>query len=142
MNDRLKYMIILGYFLVIYSGIIMVYLGYSYKISLLLFCLFNLIVFLKIFYIINFRDEPLKIVTVFLSILLFAIFNAILCGMDGYGYLRRHGYIDCSCADLSPGDHLFWDILSTLYYPIYIFIFIKPFVGYLKKSTQISKKIL
>ena len=96
MNDRLKYVIILGYFLVIYSGIIMVYLGYSYKISLLLFCLFNLIVFLKIFYIINFRDEPLKIVTVFLSILLFAIFmiifvfverlimNAILCGMDGY----------------------------------------------------------
>ena len=154
MNDRLKCMIILGYFLVIYSGIIMVYLGYSYKISLLLFCLFNLIVFLKIFYIINFRDEPLKIATVFLSILLFAIFmvifvfaerlimNAILCGMDGYGYLRRHGYIDCSCADLSPGDHLFWDILSTLYYPIYIFIFIKPFVGYLKKSIQVSKKIL
>ena len=68
--------------------------------------------------------------------------NAILCGMDGYGYLRRHGYIDCSCADLLPGDHLFWDILSTLYYPIYIFIFIKPFVGYLKKSTQISKKTL
>ena len=33
-------------------------------------------------------------------------------------------------------------ILSTLYYPIYIFIFIKPFVGYLKKSTQISKKTL
>ena len=112
MNDKLKYMIILGYFLVIYSGIIMVYLGYSYKISLLLFCLFNLVVFLKVFNTINFRDEPLKIVTVFLSILLFAIFmvifvmaerliiNAILCGMDGYGYLRRHGYIDCSCADL------------------------------------------
>ena len=142
MNDRLKYVIILGYFLVIYSGIIIVYLGYSYKISLLLF------------YIINCRDEPLKIVTVFLSILLFAVFmvifvfterlimNAILCGMDGYGYLHRHGYIDCSCADLLPSDHLFWDILSTLYYPIYIFIFIKPFVGYLKKSTQISKKIL
>jgi hypothetical protein len=111
-------------------------------------------VFLRILYTINFRDNPLKIVTVFLSILLFAvsmvifvfserlIMNAILCGMDGYGYLRRHGYIDCSCADLLPGDHLFWDILSTLYYPIYIFIFIKPFVGYLKKNTQISKKIL
>ena len=101
MNDKLKYMIILGYFLVIYSGIIMVYLGYSYKISLLLFCLFNLVVFLKVFNTINFRDDPLKIVTVFLSILLFAIFmvifvmaerliiNAILCGMDGYGYLQK-----------------------------------------------------
>ena len=152
MNDRLKYVIILGYFLVIYSGIIMVYLGYSYKISLLLFCLFNLVVFLKVFNTINFRDDPLKIVTVFLSILLFAIFmvifvmaerliiNAILCGMDGYGYLRRHGYIDCSCADLLPGDHLFWDILSTLYYPIYIFIFIKPFVGYLKKQGEKEEK--
>ena len=154
MNDKLKYMIISGYFLVIYFGIIVVYLGYSYKVSLLFFCLFNLVVFLKIFCIVNFKENPLKIVVIFFSILFFAIFmvifvfverlivNAILCGMDGYGYLRRHGYIDCSCADLSPSDHLFWDILSTLYYPLYLFAFIVPFVCYLKKKVQEPEKIL
>ena len=99
MNDKLKYMIILGYFLVIYSGIIVVYLGYSYKISLLLFCLFNLVVFLKIFCIVNFKENPLKIVVIFFNILFFAIFMVI-------------------------------------------FVFIVPFVCYLKKKVQEYEKIL
>jgi hypothetical protein len=62
----------------------------------------------------------------------------LMCGMDGVGYLQERGIVDYnySCFKFTLYERFLLDFLSSLYYPIYVFIFIKPFVNHLDKSIR------
>jgi hypothetical protein len=62
--------------------------------------------------------------------------------MDGVGYLQRSGILkySYSCVDFTFYENLLLTFLSSLYYPLYIFIFFKPFVNHLDKSIKKIKE--
>jgi hypothetical protein len=62
----------------------------------------------------------------------------LMCGMDGVGYLQERGIVgyNYSCFKFTLYERFLLDFLSSLYYPIYVFIFIKPFVNHLDKSIR------
>jgi hypothetical protein len=66
-----------------------------------------------------------------------------LYGMDGIGFLQSSGIVEYnhSYGDFSSIEKLYYYFLSTLYYPIYIFLFIIPFVKHLDSSNK-NKKTL
>lgn len=153
MSNSFKLFFIYGYFCVIYIGLWLgLLVSYSYKYSFPILFAFNFLVFLKIYSLIKLNNNFLKILKIFLSMLFFAVFmvyflfferffmNVFLFGIDGYGFLGRNGYIDYRFADLPLSKRLFWDFWSSSYYPIYIFIFIKPFVNYIDKLIKPAKE--
>ncbi len=72
------------------------------------------------------------------------IVDNFLCGVDSYahGYLYKIGIVKdyYICSDFVFYDKLIKNFISSLYYPIYIFIFIKPFVNHLSNSIDKIKK--
>jgi hypothetical protein len=68
--------------------------------------------------------------------------GVFLCGLDGIGYLQRNGIVDYNyaCYEFTFFENLLFHFVSSIYYPIYIFIFFKPFVNHLDKSIQKIKE--
>ncbi len=137
MNNSLKKNLIFVYFISLY---IFVLIGYIYFVIFLI--LFNL----YYFYIL-YKKNTLIFIIILKSILFglflfyFIIFDKLitgifLCGMDGIGYLQRSGIVDYPCFKFSSYEELLLNFFSSLYYPIYIFIFFKPFVNHLDKSIK------
>ena len=55
------------------------------------------------------------------------------------GYIRNNIYDDIDHI-FTVSEVLYWNFIFSLHYPIYIFIFIKPFVNHLDKSIKKIRK--
>jgi len=141
MSNRLKKNIIFVYFLLIYIYILFGYLV-DYNYFLIIIAVSNIYIYIKLcnglyFHII------LKILLFNFFMVGFVLFERIsmtifLCGMDGIGFLHRNGILNYNyaCSGFTFYEDLLFNFLSSLYYPIYIYIFIKPFVNHLDKSIR------
>ena len=58
---------------------------------------------------------------------------------DSGGWLRHHIYNDIDYI-FQWYEVLFWNFIFSLHYPLYIFIFFKPFVNHLDKSIKKIKE--
>lgn len=136
-------------------NMILIYLTFSYVYVLIGYLYF--IIFLTLFnvyYFYKLHKNNKIIFSLVLKSILFGIFifyfiifdrlviGIFLCGMDGVGYLQRSGIIDYnySCSSFTFYEYLLFNLVSSLYYPIYIFIFFKPFVNHLDKSIRKRKE--
>ncbi|WP_428025393.1 hypothetical protein [Arcobacter sp.] len=139
MSNRLKKNIIFMYFISLY---IYVLAGYIYFVIFLM--LFN-VYHLYYFYKNNKLSFIIILKSIFFGLFLFyfiifdkLITGILLCGMDGVGYLQRSGIVDYNypCFKFTFYEEVLLNFASSIYYPIYIFIFIKPFVNHLDKSIK------
>ncbi len=142
MSELLKNKIIILLFLMIYFNIVFVpFSGYYGSLSIILCFIYVLyeLMHIKVLYISIF----IKIIIFFIFLFFYffieqLIINIVLYGMDGVGYLQRNGFVDYnhSWTDFSWQEKLYWAFIASLHYPIYIYIFIKPFVNHLSKSID------
>ena len=139
MNDKRIVSLILFVFLLIYvSSLILLERNYLFFTVVIIFSL-TLMILVKL-------NREITI-PIFLKIILFLIFlmiyffieriilNIYLFGIDNIGFLKHSGIIDKDHV-MTMLDFKIWSFIFTLYYPIYIFIFIKPFVNHLDKSIR------
>jgi hypothetical protein len=63
-----------------------------------------------------------------------------LYGFEQCGYLEKAGLVTSGLGDLSWEEKLYWKFIFSLHYPIYIYIFFKPFVNHLDKSIRKIKE--
>ena len=143
MNNILKKEIIFGYFLLAYIYVLFGHLT-NYNYFLIVLFLYNIYLYVRLLKKIVF-SIILKVVVFNLFMIYFIIFERILtiiflCGMDGEGFLQRIGLINHSCSNFSLYENILLNFISSLYYPIYIFIFFKPFVNHLDKSIRKIKE--
>lgn len=113
------------YYIIVSLYMYVLYLLYKYK-FLYSSILIKLVIF-TIFFIIYFFIEQL--------IIHLTIFNI----GDSGGWIRNNIYEDIDY-QFQWYEVLFWNFIFSLYYPLYIFIFIKPFVNHLDKSIRKIKK--
>ncbi len=142
MNNKFKHQIIYLYFTFLY---LYIYVGYKYFLIVSVFYILYIIVTLNKQYKVTLITIKLFLFLIFLFF--FVIFDRLvvgifLCGMDGVGYLQRSGILeyDHNCSNFTFYEHLLFTFLSSLHYPIYIFIFFKPFVNHLEKSIKNIKE--
>lgn len=128
----------------IYLTSLYVYIMIGYLYFLIFFILFH-ICFFYIFYTKNALTFSIILKSIFFGVFIFyfTIFDSLivgifLCGMDGMGYLQRSGIVDFNyaCYKFTLQETLLLDFVSSLHYPIYIFIFFKPFVNHLDESIR------
>jgi len=153
MNNTYKLKFIFGYFFMLYFPIIFApFLKLFSEVIQNNFDLFFLFCTLYILFL-TYKNKFLTIIigikiilfSLLLILLLFTdrlIIQISLCGMDGVGYLQRSGIVNYnySCSEFTLYENFIIDFISSIYYPIYIFIFIKPFVNHLTKSMEGIKK--
>ena len=142
MNENLKNRIIVIYFLSYYlTGILIDIFSFFPLLFGILYIFFE---FYK-----NSMLNYVLLKTIFFSVSIFIVFcfdriiiMLTLCGMNGFGYLQRNGIVEhsYSCSDFTFNETMLLNFISTLYYPIYIFIFFKPFVNHLDKSIKKIKE--
>lgn len=148
MSNISKWEIVIIFFLVIYLPAV-----FSRFFGSISFLYESILIICSIYIIFRiYRSNSLSMEIIF-KVILFILFMYViiafdrlfmtifLCGMDGVGFLQRSGIVEYhhSCADFSPAESLYFDFLSTLYYPIYIFLFIIPFAKHLDKSIKKNK---
>ena len=102
---------------------------------------------LSVIYIINmFKIQNISYKSIFLKIVIFILFliiyfftEQLLITLSMYsignsgGWIRNNIYEDINYV-FQWYEVLFWNFIFSLHYPIYIFIFFKPFVNHLDKS--------
>lgn len=156
MSKNLKIHFILFYFILVYLNTMIISvvddlqpIKYIYSTFLLfIFCYFTYISY-------NFYRQSILSFPFFIKILIFTLLLFIyisieqffiyifLYGIDGVGFLQRSGMVNYNHSYLkfSWQEKLYWHFIFSLHYPIYIFIFFKPFVNYLERSIrQIENK--
>ena len=154
MSKGLKYYIISYYLLFFYIYFYMVGFTFSKSYSLpfdgtilVSFYISNFILILFILkkrYVLN--------ISMFIKILFFTIFLKIYFFIESLviqlymysiggsgGYIRNNIYDDIDHI-FTVSEVLYWNFIFSLHYPIYIFIFIKPFVNHLDKSIKKIRK--
>lgn len=107
------------------------------------FCYLLIVYFLFFLYLLK-RKQLLSFI-VFKKIIIFTTFltfyffieqasiKIILYGVGGGGNIR-HFILEDTFHIFTWQEVLYWNFIYSLYYPIYIFIFILPFVNHLSKS--------
>jgi hypothetical protein len=111
---------------------------------------FFLIFFICILHV--FKKNNILYLSIAIRIVFFAIFlllyffievfliNSYLYSIgDSGGWLRHHIYYDIDYI-FQWYEVLFWNFIFSLHYPLYIFIFFKPFVNHLDKSIKKIKE--
>jgi len=151
MDSRLKKIFIAIYFYMIYSHFYM--MGFSEsdilsKCSILLnistlafwICLVYPVYLLKKYNIL-YKTIVFKIIIFTLMLLVYfsieqSLITIIMYDIGGSGgYIRNFIYHNYSY-QFKWYEILFWNFIFSLHYPIYIFIFIKPFINHLDKSIK------
>ena len=149
MNKKLKIYFILFYFTLFYF-IFMLDEMYRYseniKLFLNIFILLEIIVLVWLGYLLK-KNKVLYLsiiirIILFTSFLLFyfmieqGILKIVIYGIGDSGGLIRHNFIKDSFHQFKWSEILYWNFIFSLHYPIYIFIFFKPFVNHLDKSIR------
>ena len=155
MSKKLKTYVNIFYFVLIYFtallGAISEY-NVIFKYFFLSFLLVMLILYTYIIY--HIYTKITNNIYVYIKIIIFTLFIGIyffieqfffyifLYGMDGVGFLQRNGLVNYNYSgyEFTWKETLFWHFLFLSYYPIYIFIFFKPFVNHLDKSIRKIKE--
>ncbi|MGE4457225.1 MAG: hypothetical protein AB7E13_09820 [Arcobacteraceae bacterium] len=141
--------LILLYFLMMYIPVIFASLIYEWP-QILFYHSDSFFVICTLYIIYIFYKKGVLTIGLFFKILLFTILLMALvfidrlfvvlsmCGIDGVGYLQRSGIVDYNypCFKFTFYERFLLDFLSSLYYPIYVFVFIKPFVNHIDKSIR------
>ncbi|ASM36866.1 hypothetical protein [Campylobacter sputorum] len=148
MNSNLKLILIIFLFFLMYHGSLLIltthyiFSIYFYLVYIFLYVIWSIFLYQNIKNIKVYIFSILKIIFFSLFLILYAVVaqgftGIILFGLDGPGYLERHNFHNY---ELGHGNVLYWLFIFSLHYPIYIFIFIKPFVNHLDKSIKKFKE--
>ncbi len=146
MSKALRINLIVFYFWFFYyfSLTYMMVIGWSYELIVfslwLLQALYIIYLFIKqkLFYI----SITIKIIIFTILIVMYFMFDIAVLKTILYGFSSvARVYYD---GDMHVLNHwyeiLYWNFIYSLHYPIYIFIFIKPFVNHLDKSIKKLKQ--
>ncbi|ASM38555.1 hypothetical protein CSPARA_0992 [Campylobacter sputorum bv. paraureolyticus LMG 11764] len=137
MDKLFNLIFIYGYFFILYIGLLMGYfIEYSYKFSLAILFIFNILVFIKICILIKFKKNIFKTIKIFFIMLFFAIFIVYFIFFERF---IMSIFLISINKDYLHTNLLTIELLSTLYYPIYIFIFLMPFVTLINKIIMSNK---
>ena len=148
MDSRLKKIFTIIYFFIIYSHFYtMGFLSnnvlskYNIFLSIFSFSCWVYIIFLFKKYNILYKIIVFKIIVfTFMLAIYFSIEQSLITivmyniGGSG-GYIRNFIYHDYSY-QFKWYEILFWNFIFSLHYPVYIFIFIKPFINHIDKSIK------
>ncbi|MGE4396595.1 MAG: hypothetical protein AB7D34_03945 [Sulfurimonas sp.] len=152
MSNKFKIYMLVFYFSFMYGSMLLGILDNEFKLILPSFFVSAGLLYINIIY--TLYMHKLLLFSIFMKILFFTLFlisylfieqlfvYIFLYGVDGVGYLQNNGFVDYQhrFSDFSWQEKLYWHFIFSLYYPVYIFIFIKPFVNHLDKSIRKIKK--
>lgn len=151
MNSFIKYRIILLIFISVYLNFYIIGFAFGLKNNILnsydyLFFLFYFLCFLDILYIL--KKYQILCTNIFLKIIIFTVFLIIYFFIEqliihltifniGYsdGWIRNNIYENIDY-QFTWFEVLYWNFIFSIHYPLYIFIFFKPFVNHLDKSIR------
>ena len=150
MSKNLKNIVIWFIFISLYGISIFTTLTRNEKI----YILFNNILFIwivfvllgggLIIYIIMKKSQSMiifiKIIVFILILSIYFFIEHSLLKLFLYGIGGDNGGIGIDHKSISGYEVLFWNFVFSLHYPIYIFIFFKPFVNHLDKSIRKIKE--
>jgi len=147
MNKFLKIQLIIVYFLIMYlPAVFSQYLpSFLFEFELIICNIYIIYILYKSNILTVQKAIKIILFALFLYILFFIdrlLVTIFLCGMDGVGFLQRSGIVDYHymCSEFSGKENLYFNFISTLYYPIYIFLFIIPFAKHLDSSNKNKKE--
>lgn len=147
MNRNNKSILILYSFILLYASSLIIFGKYNLLISIIVLFFISIMFFSK-----NIKSDINSLgMGIIIKIILFLIFlifyffieriliTILLFGIDNIGFLQSSGLIKKDYK-ITTFDLKIWSFIFTLYYPIYIFIFLKPFVNHLDKSIKNKNK--
>lgn len=141
MINSLNKLIILS-FVIIYIATSIDY-RYSFEVMIIIYFLISLYL--------NYKNKLISYktiirISIYLVILYIVLFidrlfmNIFMCGLDGVGYLQRNGIVDYyySCSQFTKYEKFTFNVISSLYFPIYVYLFIIPIIRIKVKNNNQS----
>ncbi len=153
MTKKIKISIVVLYFIIFYQFSLQYYIN----VDLNNFRIFGAILnYSELFYFITFVFLLIKskllypsiilkfIIFTFIIILYFmieqGIIKLVMYGIGDSGGFIRNIIMEDTFYQFQWYEVLFWNFIFSLHYPVYIFIFLKPFVNHLDKSIRKIKE--